>query len=64
MPCVFPERDKVQAQRQAALGVAPWGGMSGEIRPSGRHAGMYATQGFALCYVVLPLQFVCLHPAR
>ena len=25
---------------------------------------MYATQGVALCYVVLPLQGVCLHPAR
>lgn len=27
--------------------------------PSGRHAGMYVTQGVALCYVVLPLQGVC-----
>ena len=26
--------------------------------PSGRHAGRYATQGVALCYVVLPLQGV------
>ena len=25
---------------------------------------MYATQGVALCYVVLPLQGVCSNPAR
>ena len=69
------------AQWQATSGAAPWGRMSGEMRPvrakvryskqgvlllppSGRHAGMYATQGVALCYVMLPLQGVCLHPAR